>query len=82
MLESGEGAVSDASSLNFYFDLVQRDRNILQLYQLALGSLDAQVGGEEAGGSSGGAVGGAAPGADAEVAREVAVALNILSTSV
>ena len=35
MLESGEGAVSDASSLNFYFDLVQRDCNILQLYQLA-----------------------------------------------
>ena len=28
MLESGEGAVSDASSLNFYFDLVQRDGNI------------------------------------------------------
>ena len=34
MLESGEGAVSDASSLNFYFDLVQRDSNILHLDQL------------------------------------------------
>ena len=47
----------------------------------SVGSLDAQVGGEEAASSSGGAVGGAAAGAEAEVAREVALALKILSTS-
>ena len=67
-----------------FFELLfwSRPKRLQYITVISVGSLDAQVGGEEAGSSSGGAVGGAAPGADAEVAREVAVALNILSTSV